>query len=198
MDALKGEFGLAPSTRVLDVGGTTWNWLLGGVSSRITLFNLNLPSTESSAPPSNMEYQLGDGRELPYADRSYDVAFSNSVIEHLGAFEDQRRFAAELSRVGRGLWVQTPARSFPIECHLLTPFVHFLPQRWQRAVARWGTVWGWLSKPTPEQVDALIGELRLLTFDEMQELFPDCEIRRERFLGFTKSYIAVRGARQAA
>jgi hypothetical protein len=26
----------------------------------------------------------------------------------------------------------------------------------------------------------------------MQELFPDCEFRRERFLGLTKSFIAVR------
>ena len=28
----------------------------------------------------------------------------------------------------------------------------------------------------------------------MQRLFPDCEIRRERFLGMTKAYVAVRTA----
>ena len=31
-----------------------------------------------------------------------------------------------------------------------------------------------------------------LTFREFKALFPDCEIRRERFLGLTKSYVAVR------
>ena len=30
--------------------------------------------------------------------------------------------------------------------------------------------------------------------EEMRRLFPDCEIRRERFLGFTKAYVAVRAA----
>jgi hypothetical protein len=47
-------------------------------------------------------------------------------------------------------------------------------------------------RPTSEDVSQRVDELRLLTYREMQELFPDCEIRRERFLGLTKSYIAVR------
>ena len=32
----------------------------------------------------------------------------------------------------------------------------------------------------------------LLDGREMRALFPDCEIRRERFLGLTKSYVAIR------
>jgi len=44
-------------------------------------------------------------------------------------------------------------------------------------------------------VDAFLAEVRLLTYREMQQLFPDCRIERERFLWlFTKSYIAVRDA----
>ncbi len=38
----------------------------------------------------------------------------------------------------------------------------------------------------------MVDEIRLLTFKEMKSLFPDCEIIKERFLFFTKSYIAVR------
>jgi hypothetical protein len=41
-------------------------------------------------------------------------------------------------------------------------------------------------------VEAFLDEVRLLTLDEMRVLFPDCTILRERFLGWTKSYIAVR------
>ena len=62
---------------------------------------------------------------------------------------------------------------------------------------RWCTGWGWLTRPTPERVDAFLDELRLLDAGQMQELFPDCEIRRERFLGLTKAYVAVRPAAAA-
>jgi hypothetical protein len=41
-------------------------------------------------------------------------------------------------------------------------------------------------------VDALIAEIDLLTEAEMRALFPDAQIIKERFLGFTKSLIAVR------
>lgn len=41
-------------------------------------------------------------------------------------------------------------------------------------------------------MEAFLDEVRLLTFAEMKLLFPDCTILRERFLGLTKSYIAVR------
>jgi hypothetical protein len=37
-----------------------------------------------------------------------------------------------------------------------------------------------------------IHEIRLLGCREMRELSPDCTILRERFLGFTKSYITIR------
>ena len=181
-------------TTILDVGGTPLNWSFVECPARVTLLN-PLPVGEIHAP--NLEYVAGDGRELRFGDATFDIAFSNSVIEHLGTFEDQRRFAEEIRRVGRAVWVQTPARSFPVEAHFLTPFVHFLPRRWQRLLARRLTVWGLLVRPTQERVDDLVDELRLLTHAEMRRLFPDCEIRRERFLGLTKAYIAVRGGRRA-
>lgn len=177
--------------RLLDVGGYPWCWPPGTVSSAITLLNRSFEPGLAARYP-GFTYEVGDGCALPYTTGSFDVVFSNSVIEHLGTWENQIRFAAEARRVGRRLWVQTPARSFFIEPHLLAPFIHWLPVRWQRRFMRRFTPWGWLTKAKPADVDAFLAEVRLLTKEEMQRLFPDCEIMEERFLGMTKSYVALR------
>ena len=67
--------------------------------------------------------------KLPFGDGSFDFVFSNSAIEHLRTPERQRRFAVEVARVGKRYCVQTPNRWFPLESHLLTPWVHYLPKR---------------------------------------------------------------------
>ena len=68
-----------------------------------------------------------------FGDASFDIAFSNSVIEHLSTFENQARMAAEVRRVARAYWVQTPNFWFPIEPHFLVPAWHWLPG-WLMAV----------------------------------------------------------------
>lgn len=177
--------------RILDVGGFPDCWPEHECPAHITTINLDQRTGFVATPRRRM--LRGDGCALPFGNRSFDIVFSNSVIEHLGTWENQQQFAAEARRVGGRLWVQTPARWFFIEPHLITPFIHFLPTAWQRPLLRWFTVWGWLTKPTPAQVDAFLAEVRLLTRAEMQQLFPDCRIERERFLlCCTKSYIAVR------
>ena len=70
-----------------------------------------------------------DGRDLPFGDAEFDIAFSNAVVEHVaGGREGQRRFVHELCRVGRRVFVTTPNRFFPLEVHTLLPFVHWLPK----------------------------------------------------------------------
>ena len=69
-----------------------------------------------------------DGRALPFEDGSFDVGFSNAVVEHVaGGREGQRQFVNELCRVAKRVFVTTPNRWFPIEVHTLRPFVHWLP-----------------------------------------------------------------------
>ena len=68
------------------------------------------------------------GTNLPFADDSFDIAFSNAVLEHVGAREDQRRFVRELCRVAPRVFVSTPNRRFPVEVHTLVPFLHWLPR----------------------------------------------------------------------
>lgn len=74
-------------------------------------------------------YVQGDALRLPFEDGSFDIAFSNAVIEHVGGCDEQRRFVSEALRVARRAFVTTPNRWFPVEVHTRLPLVHWLPER---------------------------------------------------------------------
>lgn len=186
------ESSLSPTGRstVVDVGGTPYNWQY--LASKPTIVLLNVAAVCMDPPDARFTQVVGDGCRMGFRDDSFDISFSNSVIEHVGTWENQVAFAREVRRVGRGVWVQTPAWGFPIEPHFLAPFVHWLPPWIRRKVLRYFTPWGLICKPTQERVDEIVREIRLLGHAEMKALFPDCEILVERFLLFPKAYIAVR------
>jgi Methyltransferase domain len=180
-------------TRLLDIGGTPHTWIFESPSSHpipVTLVNLEFLDPDTCN--GRFTAVQGDATELPFENESFDIAFSNSVIEHLTTWERQQAFASEARRVAKKLWIQTPARSFPVEPHVFGPFFHFLPKNLQRKTARYLTVWGLTTKPDRARIEEMLSEIRLLTYREMRQLFPDCTIVRERFFTFTKSYIAVR------
>jgi hypothetical protein len=177
MDDLWGRLGLETGDRVLDVGGLPFNWSLLPSNPQLVMLNLALPATGEPGPPAT--WVIGDGRRLPFRDGAFDLVYSNAVIEHVGDLESQRRFADECRRVGLGYYVQTPNRRFPIEVHLMRPFIHWLPRRVQEATLRRRKRW-------------FLREIRLLDRGEMRMLFADAEIWNERVLGLSKSIIAVR------
>ena len=193
MQRFASEFAITPETRILDVGGVPEYWRTLPKQPRVTLLNMPRAGAEL---PAGERWVAGDGRCLPFADRSFDIVFSNSVIEHVGDAAGQEKFAREVARVGRGYWVQTPNRWFPVEQHLLTPFIHWLPELCQRAIVPHGTVWGALAHVSPDRrrffLEHYLAAVRLLDFRELQGLFPDARLIRERFLGLTKSLIAMR------
>jgi SAM-dependent methyltransferase len=180
---------ITPRTRVLDVGGTAFFWMLaaklGYPLPILTLLN-HLPY---SGGPSWASLIRADARELPFPDQSFDLAFSNSVIEHLGTFKSQEKMAAEIRRVARAYWVQTPDIRFPIEPHYLAPFVHWVPCRY-RARAAQLTPWALMQKPSSAQIRERIAEIRLLGPGELQGMFPGGRVISERFLGLPKSLVA--------
>ena len=135
----------------------------------------------------------GDARQLAMENQSYDIVFSNSVIEHVGDFQDQIKFAKEARRVGKRLWIQTPARSCPIEPHYLGPFIHWFPQSWHVPLARWASIRGLTKSASIEELSDIASNTRLLNKHEFESLFPDCDILTEKLLFiFPKSYIAIR------
>lgn len=88
--------------------------------------NVPLPHFAEAFP--EIRAVVADGRELPFADGEFDVAFSNAVVEHVGDRSDQERFVHELCRVAGRVFVTTPNRLFPVDPHTLLPLVHWLPE----------------------------------------------------------------------
>lgn len=191
MQRLAALFDIRPEWLVLDVGGTPAIWDLCPVRPRLVI--LNQPRAREPVPPGVL-YVDGDGTSLPFPDRSFDLVFSNSVIEHLGSPGAMDSFAHEVRRTGRRYFVQTPDAASPVEPHLYTPFLHWLPRSWQRAVAPRFSLWSLLTRAKPDErefyLHHYLEQIHLLHAHHLQRLFPEARILRERFLGFPKSLIA--------
>jgi len=180
-----------PEDRVLDVGGCSGDWIgRGNMINCVDVLNLEKENIPEHPNSPKMVGLAGDGCSLEVSDQSYDIVFSNSVIEHVGGWDDQLKFATEARRVGKKLWIQTPAYGCPVEPHYLGLFVHWFPQAWHVPIARWTSVVGLTGAA---DLESIASTTRLLTKKEYRTLFPDCEIWTERlFLIFPKSYIALR------
>lgn len=186
--------GLPRPLSIVDVGGTNRYWEQRGWAGRddiaITLVNLEAEPRRHA----NIHPTAGDATDLSeHADGAFDVAFSNSVIEHLFTFENQSRMAAEMRRVARAHWVQTPNFWFPVEPHFLVPVWHWLPEDARVAVLRRRGV-GWAGRcPDAEHARRIVQEHRLMRRQELARLFPDSTIVPERIGGIVKSWTALGG-----
>jgi len=163
--------GAGPGTRIVDIG-------CGGIGLISLAPDLDITGVDLQQRP---EYpgplvQADATVRLPFADDEFEIAYCNSVIEHV---DPARRegFARELQRVARGWYVQTPAISFPVEPHSLLPAAHWLPKSLRRRYWRLG-------------VGSDVEEIELLPRREFEALFGPAF--RERFGPLTKSWISVR------
>lgn len=179
---------------ILDIGGTQefWNLMTGSNPGdvRVTLLNIEHQPVSSSRFLST----VGDARSMPqYQNQSFDVVFSNSVIEHVGSYEDQSRMANEVMRVGRRYFVQTPNKRFPLEPHFLFPFFQYLPGPVRAQMVHRFDV-GWYKRiPSLEKAREEVDSIQLLTRKQFAALFPGAAIYEEKILGLTKSFVAYNG-----
>ena len=192
MKLFASSFAINGYTRIIDVGGTPLNWSYIEQKPEVTLVNIDADFDLRELDPLHHKIMLYDGRVFPFPDHSFDVCYSNSVIEHVGDANAVTHFASEIRRLAPRYFVQTPNRYFFIEPHFMCVFIHWLPMGLKRRLIRRCTVWGLVEKPDQETIDKFLREIRLLTVKDMRLLFPDAEIIRERFLGFTKSIIAIK------
>ncbi|MFG0274870.1 MAG: class I SAM-dependent methyltransferase [Phycisphaerales bacterium] len=186
---------LPKPVRILDVGGTNLFWRQRGWADenqdvRVTVVNLEAEAQEHE----NIETASGDATSMPqFEDKSFDVVFSNSVIEHLFTWENQQKMAAEVRRIGKAYWVQTPNFWFPMEPHFHVPGWHWMPKSMRVALLRRRQC-GWRG-PVKDKADArrYVDEVRLMSKREMRKCFPEATIWGEKFYGLTKSWVARHG-----
>jgi SAM-dependent methyltransferase len=161
---------IAPGARVLDIG-------CGQIGLRALEPSLDITGVDLRERP---EYpgpfiRADAAAGLPFADGEFDLVYCSSVTEHVAPAR-RSEFAAEIRRVGRGWFVQTPAFSFPVEPHSLLPAAHWLPVPLRRPYWRLGAAGEW-------------EEISLLRRAEMEALFGPA--RAERFGPLVKSWVCV-------
>lgn len=186
---------------LIDLGGTRSFWEMNlkhlphaDRLQRIDIYNLEVTS-EQSIQLGTVELREcpGNATQLNHVtDQQYDIAFSNSVLEHVGNLYQQNRFAHEIQRVAPCYILQTPNRYFPVEPHFYLPFFALLPLGIQAGLHRRFKL-GWFP-PEPDKLQARIDcdEIRLLTRKELKLLFPKAEIHAEWLGGLIKSFVLVR------
>lgn len=185
--------------RVLDVGAAinpvgdghlqfidTYLW-----KDKLSAVNINLDDIlliKKCYP--EVEAILGDACVLPWPNKYFDIVYSNAVIEHVGDFENQKKMASEIMRVGKGWFVATPNRLYPFEFHMRLPFVTWLPHRAYLYV-------GQLISYSHVQKKYMFGlrhdNTRLLTAARLKKCFPTSRIIRQRVTFMAETLIAVGG-----
>jgi hypothetical protein len=184
--------------RIIDLGGTNRFWEMRGWADRddvhITLVN----KAGDESRHANLEPVRGTVTDLrQFEDGSFDIAFSNSVIEHLFTFEAQKKMASETRRLAGAYWVQTPNFWFPIEPHFRFPGWQWLPVSVRVALLRRRRFGSRGPKPDRAAADRAVREIRLMTHQEFAECFPDATIWAETFFGLRKSFVAYAGFPEA-
>jgi SAM-dependent methyltransferase len=131
-----------------------------------------------------------DACKLPWPDKSFDVVYSNAVIEHVGSFEKQKAMADEIMRVGKRWFVTTPNRWFPFEFHMRLPFITWLPGNgylWIGSIVSYNHIQG------KYRMGGKHNDLRLMSARELQGCFPDSKIIKQRVTIMAETLIAVGG-----
>lgn len=175
---------------ILDVGGRRDYWDNVGFSGIRQIVLLNIDPTDLGRATAREDLfvdRVGDARKLEgISDGSFDFYHSNSVIEHVGSWDDMNCMAEEACRVAGSGWLQTPAWEFPIEPHFRLPFIHWLATPARARLLFFSSAYRKENRGVRRKHAERIN---LLSKPEVEFLFPTCQITAERFMLLTKSYI---------
>jgi hypothetical protein len=176
--------------RVLDIGASGKVFLrytfedVYPYRERVTAGGYDFGEVQSArASYPQPHYAVFDGCALPFPDKSFDLAFSNAVIEHVLGEGRQELFAREVMRVARSWFITTPNFWFPFEPHYCLPFIQFLPRPVQREYNRL------LGMHIPR---GQLQEIALLSARQMARLFPTSNIARVRVTFWPETLVAYR------
>ena len=185
------------AVNIIDIGGTEKYWgivpqeYLKVHNVKITI--VNLPKSPMPEAHGLFRFVAANGCGLTqFEDKSFHIAHSNSVVEHVGTWQHMVQFANELSRVSEDYFVQTPNYWFPVEPHCMTPFFHWLPKPFRVWLVLHFKLGHWPQANSIDQAMRIVERARLLDRGMFQELFQEADILTERWLGLPKSFIAVK------
>ncbi|MBK5264755.1 MAG: class I SAM-dependent methyltransferase [Alphaproteobacteria bacterium] len=190
------------AVRIIDMGGTPEYWQRVGLdflrasNTHVTIINLHATELDRGSRNEDLfSFAVGNACDLhDFPGNSFDIAHSNSVIEHVLTWGNMKNFARETRRVAPWHYVQTPYFWFPVDPHFYRlPFYHWLPRPMRAKllmllplahVGRIGTL---------DKAHDIVEGAKLIDRAQMELLFPDSQHSFERFYGLPKSMIAIRG-----
>lgn len=182
---------LEKPVNILDLGGSDYHWrnsrFRDNKNFQITIVNTELQNIKDI---SNMSFIKKDVRDLDYFDDiEFDLVYSNSLFEHINNFEEQKKLAGEIQRIGKHYFIQTPNYYFPLEPHFLFPFFQFMPDSIRTKLIMKHDL-GWFKKQVDEsKARELASSVRLLRKSELKKMFPGGKIFTEKYLLLNKSFI---------
>jgi hypothetical protein len=184
--------------RILDIGGRYSYWEdfkdeIGDLPIEVTITNLPNEKGRDAIDDPRFKFDVADARSCPqYADFSFDLVHSNSVIEHVGLWRDMLAMANEVRRIAPAYYVQTPYFWFPLEPHYRTPFINWLPEPVRARILMRRRLGFYQKADDVHAAMVSVDDSRLLDLRQFTALFPDAEILREKVFGLTKSMMAIR------
>lgn len=180
-------FNPTKKTKILDIGPGQGTFLekLYPFKQNITCIEIsqrNIDKFKKNNP--GIKIIKGDARGMKFKDSSFDIIFSNAVIEHVGDFEKQKDFADEIRRVGKSFFITTPNKFFPYEPHYRLPLFQFLPKIIQK----------WLSNvfPLGNYPKGCWEDINLVSSSGLKKLFPKSKIIRQRISIYPETLIAIK------
>ena len=197
LEMIEAVFEEEGSVRIVDLGGTERYW---GIATReylshhnVSITIVNLPGTAMPEDSGPFVFVEADACNLTgFDDKSFDIAHSNSVVEHVGDWVRMVEFAKEVTRVSKKYFVQTPNFWFPIEPHCLMAFFHWLPKPIRVWLVSRFEMGHWRRAASVDEAVRIVESARLLNRAMFQALFKDAIVLTERFVGLSKSFVAIK------
>ncbi len=202
---LKSQIDIPIYASILDLGGGTGAHIAYVFPDykNITVSDYSENDLKIASERYGYKTVLADGTvTLPFKDKEFDFVFCSSVIEHVtgpkdrvvamtstsqfidGATRAQSAFAAEIARIAKAYYVQTPHRYFLIESHSWLPLpLGILPRQLLIPLLRFA------ARVLPKSTSP---DWHLLVPRQMQILFPEAKIYVEKVAGWPKSIMAIR------
>jgi len=199
IDLIEKVYANRRQVEIVDVGGTREYWNIIPIEYlhrrhvRIAIVNLTVPTHPFEEQDAVFSYVQGDGCDLKgIGHNQFDIAHSNSVIEHVGGLNRMADFAKEIRRIAASYYVQTPNYFYPIEPHFLFPFFHWLPVPVRLRLAMRFKLGCFPRASNMDEARSFIDLCRLLKKRTLLDLFPDATLYRERLFLLVKSFIMIR------